>query len=79
MVEAGIEDGDLVVIRQQPTAEDGDIVVALLDDEATLKTYYRDAERKCIRLHPENGKYRDILTDTVIIQGVAIKIIKDLK
>ena len=39
MVEAGIEDGDFVVIRQQSTAEEGDIVVALLDDEATLKTY----------------------------------------
>ncbi|MBS5842864.1 MAG: transcriptional repressor LexA [Clostridiales bacterium] len=79
MVEAGIEDGDFVVIRQQSTAEEGDIVVALLDDEATLKTYYRDNKRKCIRLHPENRKYKDILTEAVIIQGVAIKIIKDLK
>ena len=40
MIDAGIDDGDLVVIRQQSSADDGQIVVALIDDEATLKRYY---------------------------------------
>lgn len=79
MTEAGIDDGDLVVIRKQSAAEPGDIVVALVGDEATLKTYYPDRQKRCIRLHPENGKYEDIVTETAIIQGVAVKVIKDLK
>lgn len=52
MVEAGIDDGDYVVIRQQTAADPGQIVVALLDDEATLKRYYPESKKKgcgCIR------------------------------
>ena len=76
MVDAGIETGDLVVIRKQSCAEDGQIVVALVDDEATLKRLYRDNEK--IRLHPENKDMDDIIADDCIIQGVAVKVIKDL-
>ena len=76
MVDAGIETGDLVVIRKQSCAEDGQIVVALVDDEATLKRLYRDNEK--IRLHPENKDMDDIITDDCIIQGVAVKVIKDI-
>ena len=78
MIEAGIDDGDLVIIRKQETAEEGDIIVALINDEATLKRFYRDKKRKKIRLHPENAKLEDMYFDNVIIQGVAIKVIKDL-
>ncbi len=78
MINAGIDDGDLVIIRKQETAEEGDIVVALINDEATLKRFYRDKKRRKIRLHPENAKLEDMYFDNIAIQGVAIKVIKDL-
>ena len=62
MVNAGIFDGDMVLVREQPTARDGDIVVALLDDSATVKTYYR--EDGYIRLQPENN-----FMDPIIVEG----------
>lgn len=78
MIEVGIDDGDLVVIREQDVAEEGDIVVALVDNEATLKRFYRDDENGCIVLHPENRSMKDIIVERCIIQGVAVKVIKDL-
>ena len=78
MIDAGIDDGDLVIIRKQETAEEGDIIVALINDEATLKRFYRDKKRRKIRLHPENAKLEDMYFDNIAIQGVAIKVIKDL-
>jgi repressor LexA len=53
MIEAGIHDGDLALVRAQPTAENGEIVVALIDGEATLKRFYRETGQ--IRLQPENS------------------------
>lgn len=80
MIDVGIDDGDYVVIRQQDTADPGQIVVALLEDEATLKRYYPEKLR--IRLHPENAKekdtYRDIFVKHCDIQGVAVSVIKSL-
>ena len=76
MIDAGIETGDLVVIRKQACAEDGQIVVALVEDEATLKRLYRDKGK--VRLHPENRAMDDIIVDDCIIQGVAVTVIKDL-
>ena len=76
MTEAGIDDGDLVVIREQNTAEDGQIVVALVDDEATLKRFFHEGDR--IRLHPENPRMKDIFVTDCRIQGVAVKVLKDL-
>ena len=58
MIGAGIHDGDLVVVRQQPVAENGDIVVALLDDEATVKILYVEEER--VELRSANAKYAAI-------------------
>ena len=78
MIDAGIDDGDLVIIRKQETAEEGDIIVALINDEATLKRFYRDKKKRKIRLHPENAKLEDMYFDNIAIQGVAIKVIKDL-
>lgn len=78
MIGAGIEDGDLVVVRQQPTAEPGQIVVALVEDEVTLKRFFPDPENGCVRLHPENKKLKDIIVDDCQIQGVAVKVLKDL-
>ena len=78
MIDAGIDDGDLVIIRKQETAEEGQIIVALINDEATLKRFYTDKKRKKIRLHPENAKLEDMYFDNIAIQGVAVKAIKDL-
>ena len=79
MVNAGIDDGDLVLIRRQNNAEDGDIVVALAENLSTLKRLYRDDERKCVVLHPENDYMEDIIVKDCYIQGVAVKIIKEIK
>ena len=79
MIEAGIEDGDLVLIRQQDTADEGQIVVALIDDEATLKRFYPEPENERICLHPENSQMDNIYVDYCQIQGVAVKVIKDLE
>lgn len=78
MIGAGIEDGDLVVIRQQETAEPGQIVVALVEDEVTLKRFFPDPQNGCIRLHLENKRMKDIIVDNCQIQGVAVKVLKDL-
>ena len=77
MTGAGIEDGDLVLIRQQSTAEYNQIVVALVDDEATLKRFRPRENSVC--LHPENNCYEDIIVDSCVIQGVAVKVIKGLE
>lgn len=78
MVEAGINDGDLVIIKKQSVANDGEIVVALIDDEATLKRFYKDKKNRKIILHPENKEMEDIYVDNCVIQGIAIKVLKDL-
>jgi repressor LexA len=70
MVEAGLFDGDLAVVRQQKTANDGDIVVALLDDEATVKRFYRDNGK--VRLQPANPAMEPIITDQAQIIGKVI-------
>lgn len=78
MIEAGIDDGDLVLIRHQNTADPGQIVVALMEDEATLKRYYPQPQYHRVRLHPENREMNDIYVDDCIIQGVAVNVLKDL-
>ena len=78
MIEAGIDDGDLVVIRKQIFADDGDIIVALIDNQNTLKRLYHDNKNKKIILHPENRKLKDIVVDECAIQGVACHVIKAL-
>lgn len=79
MINAGINDGDYVIIRKQNYANEGQIIVALIGDEATLKRYYLDRENKRIRLHPENNRMKDMFYDEIAIQGVAVKVIKDLE
>ncbi len=80
MIEAGIEDRDIVIIRKQKNAENGDIVVALLEDgSTTLKRLYLDDANECIILHPENKELEDIVVKSCMIQGVAVKVMKDLR
>ena len=78
MIEAGIDDGTLVLVRQQDYASPGQIVVALVGDEATLKRYYPEPEHNRICLHPENKSMDDIYVSSCAIQGVAVKVLKDL-
>ena len=67
MVNAGILDGDRVIVRQQSTAHNGDIVVALVDDSATVKTFYK--ENGHYRLQPENDTMDPIIVDDLQILG----------
>ena len=77
MTGAGIDDGDLVLIRMQEEAQNGDIVVAYVEGEGnTLKRYKKYG--KTVFLHPENPKYTDIPLKDCKIQGVAINVIKAL-
>lgn len=79
MIDLGITPGDLVVVKRQATAYNGQVVVAMTEEfNATLKTYYN--EGNYIRLHPENssGEYKDIIVKECQILGIAVKIIKDL-
>jgi len=78
MVEAGIEEGDYVVIKKQPTANIGDIVVALHNGENTLKTLRYNKRRRKYVLHPENADMEDIEVDELTVQGVAKFVIKPL-
>jgi repressor LexA len=76
MIDANIADGDYVVIRQQKTAHDGDIVVALVDgEEATLKRFYREKNR--IRLEPANQRMKPIYTNNIEILGVLVGVIRE--
>ena len=68
MTGVGINDGDLIVAEICDTADEGDIVVALLEDSATVKTLHK--KNGHIYLHPENPNYEDIPADNVIIQGI---------
>ncbi|MDR3239460.1 MAG: transcriptional repressor LexA [Clostridiales bacterium] len=70
MIDAGIHDKDLIVVSQQPTASNGDIVVALLDDMATVKTFYREHDQ--IRLQPENPAFSPIIVSDCKILGKVV-------
>lgn len=68
MINAGIFDKDIIIVHQQNTAENGDIVVALVDDSATVKRFFKKKNK--IVLHPENDELSDMVFDNVAILGV---------
>ncbi|MEE1200299.1 MAG: transcriptional repressor LexA [Christensenellales bacterium] len=74
MIEAGILDGDIIVVRQQSTAENGEIVVAMIEDEATVKRIY--FEENAVRLQPENRHMEPIYADSVQILGKVSALIR---
>jgi len=76
MMNAGILDGDLVVVRRQPTAEEGQVVVARIEDEATVKRLRRVDGR--VQLMPENDAYEPIVADDVTIVGVVSGVLRSL-
>ena len=85
MIDAGIHDGDTVYIRKQNSAMDGEIVVAMIEDDycdgwnATLKRFYRDLKNNRYILHPENTALQDIIVDHVHVVGVAVRVLKNLE
>lgn len=75
MINAHIMDGDIAIVEQTPAAENGDIVVALINDEATVKRFYR--ENRHFRLQPENDSYEPIIVDELAILGKVKTVIRN--
>jgi repressor LexA len=76
MIEAGIFEGDYVIVRPADTADDGEIVVALIGDEATVKRYFRESDH--IRLQPENETMEPIRTTEAKILGKVVGLLRSL-
>jgi repressor LexA len=76
MIDAAILDGDLIVVEPRPTANNGEIVVAMIDGEATVKRFYRESGR--VRLQPENATMAPIYADDVTIVGRVEAVIRKL-
>ncbi len=70
MINAGILDGDIVVVHRTPVANNGDIVVAMIEDEATVKRFYK--EEGHFRLQPENDAFEPIIVDEVVLLGTVV-------
>lgn len=77
MVNAGIFDGDYIVVREQGDALNGEIVVALLDDSATVKTFYREEGR--VRLQPENDAMEPIYVENPVILGKVTALVRSIR
>lgn len=75
MINAGILDGDTALIKQKQTAENGEIVVAMIDDAVTLKRFYKEKNR--VKLKAENDSYSPIYTQDIKILGKLVKIFRD--
>jgi len=75
MINAAIEDGDIVIVERTPVAENGDIVVALIEDEATVKRFYKEDGH--FRLQPENENYDPIIVDELAILGKITALIRN--
>lgn len=74
MVEAGINDGDYVVVKEQPVANNGEIVVAIVDDGATVKRFYKEKDH--IRLQPENSTMDPIIVPNCSIAGKVVAVFR---
>ena len=75
MINAGILNGDIVVVHRTPVADNGDIVVALVEDSATVKRFYK--EKGHFRLQPENDDFEPIIVDEVILLGKVITLVRN--
>ncbi|HIY51206.1 MAG TPA: transcriptional repressor LexA [Candidatus Olsenella avicola] len=76
MVNAGIFDGDYIVVKEQHDAHNGEIVVALIDDSATVKTFYRERDR--VRLQPENDSMEPIYVENPVILGRVTALVRSI-
>ena len=81
MINAGILDGDIIIVHRTPVAENGDIVVAMVEDEAsgegsaTVKRFYK--ENGHYRLQPENDAFEPIIVDSVVLLGKVVTLIRN--
>lgn len=75
MLNAGILSGDIVIVEKTPAAQNGDMVVALIEDEATVKTFYK--ENGHFRLQPENDAYEPIIVNEVVILGKVVGLMRN--
>ena len=75
MINAHIESGDIIIVQKTPVANNGDIVVALIGDEATVKRYYK--EKGHFRLQPENDDYEPIIVDELVLLGKVVSLIRN--
>lgn len=78
MVGIGIDDGDYILVKQKNTASEGDIIVAMIDGDTTIKRIHYDNDNRKYVLRPENPKYSSMTYDYLDIQGVVVKVIKDI-
>ena len=76
MINVGIYDGDLIIVSRQPDAKNGDTLVALIEEEATVKTFYREKDH--IRLQPENDTMEPILVKEAAILGKVVGLFRNL-
>lgn len=76
MINAGIMDGDLVIVRQQTTASNSEIIVAMLDGEATVKRFYKEKDH--IRLQPENDLYEPLRSPDITVVGKVIGVFRHI-
>ena len=75
MIEAGILSGDIIIVHRTPAAQNGEIVVALVEDEATVKRFYK--ENGHYRLQPENSTMEPIIVDSVLILGKVVALLRE--
>ena len=74
MINAGILNGDKIIVKKQETADNGEIVVCMIDDSATVKRFYKKGNK--IVLHPENDTMQDIIVDEAFILGVVVGLMR---
>jgi repressor LexA len=75
MIDVGINDGDIIIVKSQQSAENGQIVAALVNNEcATVKRFFKD--EKGVRLHPENSAMSDIYPEELTILGIVVGLIR---
>ena len=75
MINAGILDGDIVIVHRTPVAENGEIVVSMVEDSATVKRFYK--ENGCFLLQPENDSFEPIIVDEVVLLGKVVSLIRN--
>lgn len=74
MIKAGILNGDIVVAEKTPVASNGEMVIAMIDEEATVKTFYKEDSH--FRLQPENDAYEPIISKEVVILGKVVSVMR---
>ena len=78
MIDAGIDDGDLIIVQKKPCPEDGEIAAVMQGERVVLKRFYRLTTERKYLLQPENAAFTPITVDECEVLGVAVKVIKNI-